>query len=262
MRICSIIIGIGVVVYSFSTFHFPLSTFRVNAADLELAVPEYSGRPSDEHPILSPCSRFDDRYTTLLFESTYIDEWPEIYHDQVDRVIEEYLEPREIQCDAENYEAFLPPGSELLDLASKLPTWNDPDVPLSEYDISRVLLEYLRIYECSLMEFDEFLQFDTAKEEFSKPGIFEIFFFENMTQSFDRSAIIRKERAIARQTLHRILTLIGNFGRLRPLEAELSCTQRFSVDIRNISALTAETSACLPRIWNAKDALRDYKEED
>lgn len=88
-----------------------------------------------------------------------------------------------------------------------------------------------------------------------------MFFSGLMEQFLDRSAIINEERVVARVTLHRVLTLIGNFGRLRPLEAELECTQRLSLDIRNISALTAETSSCLPRIWNAKDVLRDYKEE-
>ena len=247
MTLLMLLIGIGII-------------GQVSAA--ELAVPEYSGRPPDEHPILAPCSRFENRYRTLLFEELYIAEWPEIYHDQVNRVIEEYLAPREVECSAVDYENFLPPGPELLGLAEGLPTWNDPDVPLSEYDIARVLLEYLRIYECSLMEFGEFLEFDTTLEEKSKPDFVSIFFPEVMVEAFERSAIIQEERSVARQTLHRVLTLIGNFGRLRPLEAELECTQRLSLDIRNIAALTAETSSCLPRIWNAKDSLRDFKEED
>lgn len=50
--------------------------------------------------------------------------------------------------------------------------------------------------------------------------------------------------------------------RLRPLEAELECMQRMSIDIRNIAALSAETSACMPRTWYAKDALRDFKEDE
>lgn len=238
------------------------SLFISAASAADLAIPDFSGRPPKEHPILAPCTRFDDRYAALLFKSTYIEDWSDIYHDQVDKVIEEYLQPRKLQCDADDYETFLPPGKELEDLAKLLPTWKDPDVPLSEYDISRVLLEYLRIYECALMEFGEFLEFDSAKEEISKPNFLEMYLDELALESVERSAIIQEERVIARSTLHRVLSLIGNFGRMRPLEAELECTQRLSLDIRNIAALTAETSACLPRIWNAKDALRDYKEED
>ena len=249
---------IGIALFALNS---SLLTLTVHAK--ELHIPEYSGRPEDEHPILAPCSRFVDRYETLGFRDNYIEDWPEMYHDQVDRVIEEYLESPKVQCDAEDYEAFMPPGPELLDLAASLPTWNDPDVPLSEYDISRVLLEYLRIYECALMEFEAFREFDTSMEEFDrKPEITFLFFSDVMEGSLKRAWIINKERAIARKTLHRVLTLIGTFGRLRPLEAELECTQRLSIDIRNIAALTAETSACLPRVWNAKDALRDFKEED
>ena len=238
----------------------PFSVPHVSAANL--AVPEFSGRPPEEHPILAPCTRFDDRYDALGFNSKDIDKWPDMYHDQVDRIIEEYLQPRELQCDADDYETFLPPGPELFNLASALPTWEDAAVPLSEYDISRVLLEYLRVYECALMEFSEFITYDSALEEVSKPGYKEMFLPILMEESIERSAIINEERAVARMALHRVLTILGNFGRLRPLEAELECTQRLSLDIRNISALTAETSSCLPRIWNAKDALRDYKEED
>lgn len=262
MILRTLIIGGLIVGNSLSTPYslFPIS--QVFAADL--AVPEFSGRPPEEHPILAPCTRFDDRYDALDFNSKDIDKWPDIYHDQVDRIIEEYLQPRELQCDADDYETFLPPGTELKKLAELLPTWNDPEVPLSEYDISRVLLEYLRIYECALMEFGEYLPYDTTLEERTDPNAHftDIFFPELAVESFKRSAIIRKERTIARKTLHRVLTLLGNLGRLRPLEAELECTQRVSLDIRNIAGLTAETSACLPRIWNAKDALRDYKEEN
>lgn len=234
--------------------------FRAFAIAAEPAIPEYSGRPPLEHPILAPCTRFDDRYATLLFRDTYVEEWPEIYHDQVNRVIEEYLQSQTLQCNGDNYSELLAPGPELLSLAASLPTWNDPDVPLGEFDVSRVLLEYLRIYECSLMEFNEFLQFDTAKEKFAEFEFLDLFYSDLVEESLKRSDIIQEELAIARTTLHRVLTLIGTFGRLRPLEAELECTQRLSLDVRNITALTAETSACMPRIWNAKDALRDSPE--
>jgi len=260
MILRTLIIGGLIVGNSLSTPYslFPIS--QVFAADL--AVPDFSGRDPEEHPILAPCTRFDDRYDALGFNALFIKLWPEIYHEQVDKVIEEYLNPRELQCDADDYETFLPPGPELFNLAIKLPTWKYADVPLSEYDISRVLLEYLRVYECALMEFSEFITYDSALEEVSKPGYIEMFLPVLMEESMERSAIINEERAVARMALHRVLTILGNFGRLRPLEAELECTQRLSLDIRNISALTAETSSCLPRIWNAKDALRDYKEED
>lgn len=241
------------------------------AATDEVAVPDFSGRPYDEHPILAPCTRFDDRYDLLQFRDRNIDKWPDIYHDQVKRVVEEFMEPVELECNAEDYEALLEPGTQLTDLAASLPTWNDPDVPLSRFDISRVLLEYLRVYECALMEYDVFLYFDTAQEQFSeeqaKQGVthvafFDFFFSDLLDEAAIRAETIKRERLIARKTLKRVLTLIATAERLRPLEAELECMQRLSIDIRNTASLTAEASSCLPRVWNAKDILRDYKEDE
>lgn len=228
-------------------------------------VPAYSGRPPDEHPILAPCSRFDEQYRFLFFESTPVEAWPDMYHERVDKVIEEYLEKAELECDAENYGELLRAGPELYDLAASLPTWQDSAVPLTRFDTARVLLEYLRVYECALMEFDEFLYFDTTIEmgrEDPSLGMFDIFMSDLMVEGQERAGLIAKERATARKILQRVLKLIGAFERLRPIEAELECMQRLSLDIRNVSALTAEASACLPRTWNAKDSLRDFPEED
>lgn len=236
--------------------------FSAEAAQL-FDTPEYSGREPDEHPILAPCGRFDDRYQHLMFADTKLEEWPDMYHKQVNDVIEEYLKPAVIECDAENYGTLSEPGGELLELAASLPTWNDPDVPLSRLDTSRVLLEYLRIYECVLMEFDEFIFYDTRQEEYDDRGavgFLKYFLSDLMNSAFERSEIILREREIARTTMHRAVTIMGAFDRLGPLDAELECMQRFSLDMRNVAALTAETSACLPRIWNAKDSLRDIEE--
>ncbi len=226
--------------------------------------PDFSGRDPSEHPILAPCSRFDDRYEYLGFTYSQLEEWPEIYHSTVNDVIEEYLDPQTVSCDAEDYGSLTEPGDALLDLAASLPTWNDPEVPLSRMDTSRVLLEYLRVYECALMEFDEFIFYDTAQEEYETLGeidFLKFFLSDLMRSTIGRSSTIQKEKALARTALHRAITIMGAFDRLSPLDAELECMQRFSLDMRNIAALTAETSACLPRIWNAKDVLRDFNDE-
>ena len=147
-------------------------------------------------------------------------------------------------------------------LAEKLPTWAKGDLILSRFDTARVLLEYLRVYECALTEFDNFILFDTRQEEFDANGVnFVYHLSELLDDSVKRADVIIQERLIARRALHRALTLIGAFERLRPVEAELECMQRFSLDVRNVAALTAEASACMPRAWNAKDTLRDYKED-
>ena len=248
----------------------PMLTASAQEQEREVSVPEFSGRPPDEHPILAPCSRFDDRYAILLFRDNNVEEWPDIYHERVKGVIEEYLEPIDLTCTADGYTEFLEPGDKLLELAADLPTWNDPDVPLSRFDLSRVLLEYLRIYECALMEFDTFLYYDTYKEEADEPreeddgdsSFISFFLSDLLEESAKRAGIINHERTIARKTLNRVLTLITTAERLRPLEAELECMQRMSLDMRNAASLTAEASSCLPRVWNAKDVLRDYPEED
>src|SRR3989344_4174012 len=78
----------------------------VRAEEEEVKVPEYTGRPPKEHPILAPCSRLEERYQHLNFTETRLEEWPEIYHKRVDAIIEEYLKPVELSCTAENYIAL------------------------------------------------------------------------------------------------------------------------------------------------------------
>lgn len=231
----------------------------------DFPVPDYSGRDRTEHPILAPCSRFDTRYAGLQFAEKPMEEWPELYHDTVNDVVEEYLKPATVSCDADDYEGLqrAEKDSNLYKLATNLPTWADKNVPLGRLDTPRVLLEYLRIYECALTEFDEFLMHDTWLEEYDEQGdagFLQFFLSDLMRSAFGRAEIINQERAVARTSLNRTLTIMGAFDRLAPLDAELECMQRFSLDMRNITALSAEASACLPRIWNAKDTLRDIKE--
>lgn len=239
---------------------FVLPSFSAYAQFVQFDIPEYEGRPPDEHPILAPCSRNDERYAQLGFADLYIEELPDEYHGRVDRVLEEYLEPLDLTCDAENYAELMKPGEELESLANALPTWASGDVELSRFDTARVLLEYLRVYECALTEFEGFLLFDTALEEFDINGPEYVYHLGGLVKDgFKRIELIRHEQLVARRALHRALTMIGAFERLRPIEAELECMQRVSLDMRNIAALTAETSACLPRAWNAKDTLRDME---
>ncbi len=226
-------------------------------------VPKYAGRASGTQPILTPCSRHVGDYRKLGFLENNIDQWPDTYHKRVDSVVEEYLKPSELDCSAEDFGDFLKPGPELKSLAADLPQWSS-GTPISRLDTGRVLLEYLRVYECGLMEFGEFVQFDTTREEYKKHAevpLFTLFMSGLMTESSLRTEIIQTEQLIARKSLHRVLSLLGAFDRLRPLSSELECLQRFSLDVRNITALSAETSACMPRIWNAKDTLRDIQQE-
>ena len=71
---------------------------------------------------------------------------------------------------------------------------------------------------------------------------------------------IVEELATTRDTMHRLLSLIGGMERMRILTAELECVQRASLDARNAFGLAAETASCLPRVWDHKDPLRDYNQ--
>lgn len=236
-------------------------------------VPDYAGRSPTEHPILAECSRFDRRYDALGFRTSSILTWPDEYHKNVNAVIEEYMGPLKLKCDAGSYEALLQPGTALQSLARSLPSWNDPRVVVSRFDTPRVLLEYLRVYECALHEFDTFSLLMTREEEFAElvesyGGDVDValanweYQFPDLAQdSAQRTNLITKELDLARRTLTRTLSMMSAYERLKPLEAELECMQRMSLDARNIAALMAETSSCLPRVWNAKDPLRDYKEK-
>lgn len=227
-----------------------------------------------EHPILAPCSRYESRYDDLEFSGKYLQEWPAIYHKKVDEVIEDHLKMPELKCDAKDYQTFLKPGDKLKALAQKLPTWRDDKVQLTRYDLGRVLLEYLRVYECALNEFATMSYIETA-QEISKmedagirapdpdPDIAKNFlniilpvFNQETIQRLD---MIDTQKKIARESLTRTLAVVSAMDRLRPVEMELQCTQQISLDIRNATALAAEAGACLPKGWNAKDILRDLQ---
>ena len=243
----------------------------------DVAIPEYTGRAPDQYPILAPCSRFDEAYEDLGYLDKPIEEWKKAYHDAVSEVVAESLEQPKIECTATDYDSLLQPGTKLEELAKKLPPWQKQDdddaneVSITRFDISRVLLEHLRVYECALSEYYEFRYYDTAAEEFRKEeeetgseriNFFDYFISDLVKDTNERSAFIIKEKTIARTALHRTLTILGTMDRLLPLQAELECMQRMSLDIRNIAGLAAETSSCMPRTWNAKDVLRDYQEEE
>ena len=127
-------------------------------------------------------------------------------------------------------------------------------------DVGPVLLEYLRTYECALNERKNFIGIIVPKENASNAG-------QNVSVSMDRilyndttdeqRSTIDHELAVSRATLNRTLTIIGGEDRLRPLSLDIECLKRVSLDIRNITGLISQASACLPRIRDARGSLRD-----
>lgn len=230
----------------------------------------------NDHPILAPCSRFEERYKDKAkFDGEYLSKWEDMYHETVDEVIEEHLKTPTLTCDASTYAAFLQAGPKLEELAKSLPTWQDNSVRLSRFDLGRVLLEYLRVYECALDEYENGpSKYETALEVGQEeddgirtpdpePSIKDFFLSivwpELLEEDDKRLEVIKREKIAARETLNRTLGIISALDRLRPLEMELQCMQQVSLDIRNITALSAEASACFPRAWTTKDILRDVK---
>ncbi len=212
-----------------------------------------------QYPILSPCAGAEDlfpRYPDLEGgEEDRVDAWRRIYHTTANDVSEAHLKHTEIACTENARET---PSGTLLDLAAKLPPWSDDEdiSRLTERDIGAVLLEHLRIYECSLKEHAFFLPSD-IDEELLRRGGGKYERSLHTEELSERQEEIGAELKLSRRALHRTLAAIGGIDRLRPLSASLECLQRASLDIRNILGLTADTAACLPRTWDARGSLRD-----
>ena len=202
---------------------------------------------------LPPCTAQDTPFAGLT-----PDESAETYHETVNDIIEDHLRglrtlsTASLQCAADGYRQLLPARESLIDLASALPPWKNPDrlESLSQADIGSVLLEFLRTYECALHERSEFLPTFIIGTKAIMRGEYEAL-------SNAERATIQRELLIARPALDRTLTLIGGLDRLQPLAADIECLKRTSLDLRNIVGLLAEATSCLARIEDARGSLRD-----
>ncbi|MDO8468441.1 MAG: hypothetical protein Q7S29_01660 [Candidatus Peribacter sp.] len=214
-----------------------------------------------DNSILTPCSRFEESYMQLPFRDGNFAEWPKFYHATAAAIIEEHIQSfsRAPKCAAATGNDVLPAGPKLKELAQKLPSWKNASV--SQWETSSVLLEFLRAYECALKERLYFLHPEAVKEiekmRASEGSTEDITLGEVVMEVSQEDRTIAKELATARPTLNRSLAVLAGVSRLLPLHTELQCIERASLDIRNALALGAEAGACLPRIWNAKDPLRD-----
>ncbi|ALM10363.1 MAG TPA: hypothetical protein DEB30_00485 [Candidatus Peribacter riflensis] len=221
-------------------------------------------KQEQENAVLTPCSRFTEGYMQLPFATGNFAQWPTLYHEKAGAVVEEHLQSflKPAKCDATTGAEALPAGPKLQELARMLPSWKNATV--SQTEVGAVLLEYLRAYECALQERLYFLHPDALEElkgrlqnAGAESEVIDI--SDLIAEVSEEDKTITREYATARPTLHRALTIVGGLGRLLPLHGELQCIERASLDIRNALALGAEASACLPRIWNAKDPLRDLQ---
>ena len=238
-------------------------------------------RSASDPLILGPCSSYQDpdgpfarpEITEVMAADSgndrpsTIDVWAKKYHSDVEEALEQHLgrseQPVTIQCSKESDETFFPAVEKIQEIAETLPPWKGEGGTdeLSRSDTSTVLLEYLRAYECALAERFLYIPAEVKTEEqrraaqpdgMKMPQIPELTIISvgQMRQTLE-------EIAIARPTLMRALTFTSGLDRLGSLPGEVECLQRASIDIRNALALAADAGACFPRIWEAKDPLRD-----
>ena len=217
----------------------------------------------------------DETHCSRLYPVTPLpfDQWATTYHGNIDRVLEGFLGQTE-----EDHLALRKQGSGpvsctqqsdrasplIAAIARTLEPWENGPTTFQQSDTAPVLLEYLRVYECSLIERSLSLPIEIWREEDARGRLLPaglpgnpLFFMKIWEMWSQQSEDIRRELAISRPTLERTLSFIGTVHMTRMLERDTECIQRASLDIRNAFALSADTAACMPRIWNAKDPLRN-----
>lgn len=198
------------------------------------------------------------------FEKQALEKWPDTYHGMVSRVIEahtkkfENLSTAEITCTAEDYPSMFKASGELQGLASTLEPWKKRSV--SELELAPVLLEYLRVYECSLEEKRYFLTTEQQKSSASSSAGTQLGHGNFLSDMTEDEILINRELASARPILERTLSIVGGLDRLKPLAMDIECVKRASIDLRNGLGLVAEAAACMPRAIDARGSLRDLAE--
>lgn len=229
-------------------------------------------------PLFTQCMEDagDEDYCSGLYPPIVVpyEQWAPTYHGNVERVFEDYIgkTPNDhlalrqsragvAQCTARGSD---PASTVISQIAPTLEPWSEGGGPFRQADTAVILLEYLRIYECSLVERSLFLPAYIWREESDRrrlsPGGLAAnpFYFTTLLELWSKqSRDIRRELQIARPTLERVLGFMGTVHMTRSFESDAECIQRASLDIRNALALSADTASCLPKIWNAKDPLRD-----
>jgi hypothetical protein len=154
----------------------------------------------------------------------------------------------------------VPASEELKKMAKMLPVWKEDDKALedlSEADMAPVMLEFLRVYECSLREREMYLSIYILRDE---DGSGSLLFGDYVDRKEEQDQQIHRELIIARATLERILGLMGGYDRLRPLALDIECIKRASLDLRNVLGLAADASSCMPKSWDTHGSLRDLPE--
>lgn len=206
---------------------------------------------------LAPCTSDGSIFADMPFS-----EWKDRYHENVQDVIEAHMESLSsttelpLQCTADDYEELVPASEPLREMAAGLPAYRDAE-NLSETDMAPVLLEFLRVYECSMKQQEEYAVVYIPRE-FASGGFMGLGNY--LSKKAEQKQTMQDELRVSRTALERTLGLIGGYDRLRPLALDIECIKRASLDLRNVLGLAADASACLPRTWDTHGSLRDLAE--
>lgn len=224
-----------------NSYFIPIGLLLGTSAAMAAFLP--SGNGSLTTQPLPPCSASGTVFQSLGDAQGMSD----FYHKQVGLVVDAHVNATnisnaELVCDAENYRQLVPPTEALQSLASLLP---HRTAEISYTDSASVLLEFLRVYECSLMERQYFLPVVLQQSDRGK--------YEEATTN--ESNFIQHELRTARTSLERTLVVMGGLDRLRPLMAETECIKRSTLDLRNTLGLVAESMSCMPRTYDARGSL-------
>lgn len=237
---------------------------------------------------LPPCTEEGTMFAgQKLFPNVGTKAWGDLalvepYHARVSEVIEEYRgiiglgdedEPETenaeetdeaanvradgaiLRCTEENYRDVVPAGPALRRLAEELQPWKEGALDiedLSASDTVAVLAELLREYECTLEEYDRFVEQRVQTD--MRGGAFGPQDLAN--EKARRQRQIAEELQVARPALERTLLLLSGAQRLHPLVADIECILRTSVDLRNAMALVSTAASCMGRTTDARSPLR------
>ena len=248
-------------------------------------------------PVLPACTKFEhDLFEDIDFEELNTNNpdavdtardlvlWKNIFHTTAKNIIDNDLgrlvdnplnsplriTGRELSCTARDYTQFIRPSLPLRNLAEDLPSWESSDAlnRLTQLDVGQVLLEYLRMYECALVERESALTEYTSRQEARRKIVIlglpvdtrlvNIRLEDHTKEIIADRETIEEEIQDAREIIHKAIGFIGSLHRYRALDAEINCLQQASLDIRNALALAADAVSCLPRTWGSRDVLRDF----
>ncbi len=206
-------------------------------------------READQSAHLAACTAVGSPFASLPLSA-----WPEMYHRTVAQAVDAHLRQMggiaevPLQCTASETIRVEEATEELRELARSLPAWKSRADSLSESELTTVLLEFLRIYECSFNEWKDV----RWSKSLSGADV-----GARSVRLEAENTLITRELTVAKPALERTLLIVSGFDRLRPLSYGTECLKRTSLDLRNVLGLAAEATACLPRSWDARGSLRD-----